>query len=115
MNSSRILGGLLCIVSAIIAILHIGIGYFNLEGILFNAGNAPTIPLAFALPVTVVVLIATGLGFWLGWIMATTKEAEPAPSPPTEEEETEEVVEGSVEETAGETVDETVEEVSEEQ
>ncbi len=111
MNSSRILGGLLCIVSAVIAILHIGIGYFNLETILFNTSNAPTIPLAFALPVTVVVLIATGLGFWLGWIMATTKEAEPAPSPPTEEEGTEE----SVEETVGETVDETVEEVSEEQ
>ncbi len=98
MNSSRILGGLLCIVSAVVAILHIGIGYFNLEGMLFNVSNAPTIPLAFALPVTVVVLIATGLGFWLGWIMATTKEAEPAPTPPAEEEEAEETVEDVTEE-----------------
>lgn len=89
MNTSRILGGLLCIVSALIAILHIGIGYFKLETILFGVKPAGPIPLAFALPITVIVLIATGLGFWLGWIMATTKEAEPVPTPPAEEEETE--------------------------
>ncbi len=98
MNSSRILGGLLCIVSAIVAILHVGIGYFSLEQILFGVESSRSIGLEFALPVTVVVLIATGLGFWLGWIMATTKEAEPAPSPPTEEEVSEEDVEETVEE-----------------
>lgn len=79
MNTSRILGGPLCAVSALVAILHIYFGY--VEG--------PIPHLAFALPVTVILLVATGLGFWLGWIMVTTKEAEPAPTPTVEEEEEE--------------------------
>lgn len=85
MNSSRILGGLLSLVSALVAILHLYYGYIN--QVLKGESWIPSQGLAFALPVTVLVLIATGLGFWLGWIMATTKEAEPAPAPTVEEEE----------------------------
>ncbi len=93
MNSSRILGGLLSVVSALVAILHLYYGYIN--AFLKGSSWVPSQGLAFALPVTVLVLIATGLGFWLGWIMATTKEAEPSPAPTVEEEESEEIeVEG---------------------
>ena len=75
MNSSRILGGLLCIASALVAIVHLYFGYIT------GSTLIPPQGLAFALPVTIFLLVATGLGFWLGWIMATTKEAEPAPAP----------------------------------
>jgi len=37
--------------------------------------------LAIILPVVVGVLVITGLGFWLGWIMVTTKEVTPASAP----------------------------------
>jgi len=40
-----------------------------------------TTPLAIILPVVVGVLVITGLGFWLGWIMVTTKEVTPASAP----------------------------------
>ncbi|KXA97636.1 hypothetical protein AKJ39_03105 [candidate division MSBL1 archaeon SCGC-AAA259J03] len=80
MNMSRVLGGLLCIGSGLIAVAHIYFGYIT--------GNSLVPPqgLAFALPVTAMLLVATGLGFWLGWIMATTKEAEPAQAPTVDEE-----------------------------
>lgn len=83
MNTSRILGGLLCAVSVFVAVIHIYFGYI--------AGSSliPPQGLAFALPVTAMILVATGLGAWLGWIMATTKEAAPAPAPTMEEEEEE--------------------------
>lgn len=68
MNTSRILGAILCIASAAIAVAHIFFGYIQ--------GSPP--PLAFALPVTVGLLAVVVLGFWLGWIMATTKEVTPA-------------------------------------
>lgn len=90
MNSSRILGGLLCIVSALVAVLHIALGYFGVLEELMGIGDVPRISLPFALPLTVIVLVATGLGFWLGWIMVTTKEAKPAPEPEVEEEPEEE-------------------------
>lgn len=80
MNSSRALGGLLCFVSAFVAVIHIYFGYLS------SGSMIPPQGLAFALPVTVLVLIATGLGFWLGWIMVTTKEAESTPTPSPEEE-----------------------------
>jgi hypothetical protein len=62
----------------VIAAVHIYFGY--IEG-------TRTIELAFSLPITAGILVVTGLGFWLGWIMATTKEAAPVapPSPPMEE------------------------------
>lgn len=68
MNTSRVLGALLCIACVAVAAAHIYFGY--IEG--------PTIHLAFGLPVTVGLLIILGLGFWLGWIMASTKEVTPA-------------------------------------
>ncbi|MCS7131146.1 MAG: hypothetical protein NZ934_00215, partial [Hadesarchaea archaeon] len=49
---------------------HVWFGYV--------AGSPPS--LAFALPVTVFLLVVVGLGFWLGWIMATTKEVGPTPA-----------------------------------
>ena len=71
--ASRALGALLCVVCVVVAVAHIWAGYVG--------GTPPS--LAFALPVTVGLLVVVGLGFWLGWIMATTKEAPPpSPSPP---------------------------------
>lgn len=75
MGGSRALGALLLVVTVVVAVLHVGIGYLGLFG------GAPRIPLAFALPVTAIVLAICALGFWLGWIMATTKEPAPAPTP----------------------------------
>jgi hypothetical protein len=45
--------------------------------------------LAIILPVVIGVLVVAGLGFWLGWIMATTKEVAPAPVEASKEKETE--------------------------
>jgi hypothetical protein len=64
---------LLCIASVVVIILHIAAGYFGF----FGAVGRPS--LAFALPVTVGLLVVCGLGIWLGWIMATTKEVAPPP------------------------------------
>jgi hypothetical protein len=77
LSKSRALGALLCIAAVAVIILHIYYGY--LEG-------PRTIELAFALPVTVGLLVVCGLGFWLGWIMATTKEVAPSPEPVKEKE-----------------------------
>ncbi|MFP4005516.1 MAG: hypothetical protein ACLFUR_02215 [Candidatus Hadarchaeia archaeon] len=71
LNTSRPLGALLCLASAAVAICHIYFGYLT------SGGLVPPQGLAFALPVTVGVLVATGLGFWLGWIMLTTGESKP--------------------------------------
>lgn len=82
-GASRALGALLCIACVVIAILHIFYGYYI----------GPRPHLAFGLPITVGLLVVVGLGFWLGWIMATTKEVSPAvtgtppATEPTEEEE----------------------------
>ena len=80
LNSSRILGGLLCLASAAVAILHIYYGYI--------VGSVPQ-GFAFALPVTVFVLVATILGFWLGWIMVTTEKSHKPQSENEAEEELE--------------------------
>jgi len=74
-GTSRALGALLCIVCVVIAIAHIFYGYY----MPLQEGIRPH--LAFALPVTAGVLILAGLGFWLGWIMASTKEISPVPPP----------------------------------
>ena len=74
----RALGALICVACVAVAIAHIFFGYVR----------GPIPHLAFALPVTVGLLVIAGLGFWLGWIMATTKEVAPAPvevSEPKEE------------------------------
>lgn len=73
------MGGLLCLASAAVIVLHIYYGYL--------VGPRPN--LAFALPVTVFVLVATILGFWLGWIMVTTKKSHQTPSENEPEEELE--------------------------
>jgi type VI protein secretion system component VasK len=67
--ASRILGVLLCVAAVVVIILHIYFGYIN--------GSRPG--LAFALPVTAGLLVVCGLGFWLGWIMAATREVSPSP------------------------------------
>lgn len=75
MGMSRALGALLCIATILVAVLHIYFGYLT--------GAAIGMGLSFALPVTVGVLAVCGLGFWLGWIMVTTKEVSP-PAPSSE-------------------------------
>ncbi|KXB00595.1 hypothetical protein AKJ42_00005 [candidate division MSBL1 archaeon SCGC-AAA261C02] len=92
MSTSKSLGALLLVVTVIVAVLHVGVGYLELFG------GAPRIPLAFALPVTAGVLAICALGFWLGWIMVTTKEPAPAPAPSVPESSEEGVEEESKEE-----------------
>jgi predicted RND superfamily exporter protein len=74
--ASRALGALLCIAAVVVAVAHIFFGYYK----------SPRPSLAFALPITVGLLVVLGLGFWLGWIMATTKEVSPAAMKTSEEE-----------------------------
>ncbi|MEM3514967.1 MAG: hypothetical protein QW495_06570 [Candidatus Hadarchaeum sp.] len=74
MSATRPLGALLCLATVVVAIAHIYFGYIS-----GGAGAWARGALAFALPVTVGILVVCGLGFWLGWIMATTKEAPPVP------------------------------------
>ena len=78
MVATRPLGALLCIVSVIVAIAHIFFGYIS-----GGPGAWALKTLAFALPITVGVLAICGLGFWLGWIMVTTKEVSTPPAPTT--------------------------------
>ncbi len=73
MGASRALGVLLCIACVAVAVAHIYYGYWI----------GPLPHLAFALPLTIGLLVVCALGFWLGWIMASTKEAAPvAPAEP---------------------------------
>ena len=84
---SRALGGLLCVVCAVVIVVWIlcfvgsRIGDISI-GPLTLGGEAP---LWVGIPVVVGVVVLAGLGFWLGWIMASTKEiappAAPAPKP----------------------------------
>lgn len=78
MGASRGIGALICIVCVVVGGLEIYYGAYKAWDV---------IPKAVLLPVVAGVLIVVGLGFWLGWIMATTKEAAPVTplSPPTEE------------------------------
>lgn len=79
MAATRPLGALLCIATVVVAIAHIYFGYIS-----GGPGAWARGALAFALPVTAGLLVVCGLGFWLGWIMVTTKEA---PSEPRTSEE----------------------------
>ncbi len=79
MVATRPLGALLCIATILVAIAHIFFGYVTGGASAWARGA-----LAFALPLTVGILAICGLGFWLGWIMVTTKEAPPAPKTPEE-------------------------------
>lgn len=79
MVATRPLGALLCIAAVVVAIAHIWFGYIGGGGPKWAVGA-----LAFALPVTAGILVVCGLGFWLGWIMVTTKEAPPTPAPSEE-------------------------------
>jgi len=72
LGKSRILGALLCIATVVVIVLHVYYGYFT--------GAAVGMGLSFSLPVTIGLLVVCGLGFWLGWIMATTREVSP-PAP----------------------------------
>lgn len=80
MAKSRVLGALLCVGTILIAVLHIYFGYIS--------AGAPWAlsTLSFALPITIGILAVCVLGFWLGWIMATTKEVSPPPVTPKKEE-----------------------------
>jgi len=71
-GASRALGALLCVACAAVAVLHIYFGYVM--------GTWALGTLSFALPITIGLLVILGLGFWLGWIMATTKEVAPPPT-----------------------------------
>lgn len=79
MGMSRTLGALLCIATVVVIVLHIYFGYV--------VGDWAPATLSFALPVTIGVLAICGLGFWLGWIMATTREVPPPASPEPAKEE----------------------------
>ncbi len=72
MGASRTIGGLLCVVCVVIAALYV---YFP-----FIVGYG-TAPLWLVIPVVIGVFILAGLGFWLGWIMVSTKEIAPSPAP----------------------------------
>ncbi|MDI6814103.1 MAG: hypothetical protein QMD10_11280, partial [Desulfitobacteriaceae bacterium] len=71
-GTSRAIGALLCVVCVVIAALYV---YFP-----FVIGYG-TAPLWLVLPVVIGVFILAGLGFWLGWIMFSTKEISPVPAP----------------------------------
>jgi len=84
LGKTRALGGLLCVVGIIGIVLYIGFILSKLG--LLNMGlfeYASTTSWFVALPIAVGVWVIAGLGVWLGWIMATTKEA----APPVEVEE----------------------------
>ena len=79
MGMSRALGGLLCAVCAVIAafwVLFLICSRWQIDLLFFKTEPAP---LWIALPIVIGIVVLAGLGFWLGWIMASTTEV----SPPT--------------------------------
>ncbi len=80
MGKTRALGALLSIACIAVIMLHIYFGY-----IAAGAGTWALGALSFALPVTIGLLAVCGLGLWLGWIIATTKEVTPPPVGPAKE------------------------------
>ena len=79
----RALGAVICVLCAVVAIVELWFGLVDAQ-ILHSYVHK-----AIGLPVVVGVLVVAGLGFWLGWIMATTKEVAPAPVETPKEKETE--------------------------
>lgn len=73
MGASRALGVLLCVVCAVVIVAEI---YFGL----YLTWVERAAPLAISIPVVLGVVVVAGLGLWLGWIMATTKEVAPPPA-----------------------------------
>ncbi len=69
----RALGAVICVACLLVAIVELYFGVFAMKD-----GRAPW---SIGLPVVIGVLVIAGLGFWLGWIMVTTKEITPAPAP----------------------------------
>ena len=82
MGVSRALGALLCVVCAIIVVAYIGYFISRWWPIWKFTGHGA--PLWVVLPVVIGVWVLAGLGFWLGWIMASTKEISPTPTPTVE-------------------------------
>lgn len=74
---------MLCVATVLVAVLHIWFGYIS------EPNKWAISALSFALPITVAVLAVCVLGFWLGWIMATTKEVSPPSAAKSEEIESE--------------------------
>ena len=74
--TSRALGALLCVGCAVIVAFYI---MFPLAPHFkeFWIFHGYTAPMWIVLPVVIGVLVLAGLGFWLGWIMATTKDVSP--------------------------------------
>jgi hypothetical protein len=85
LGKTRVLGGLLCLVCAIAIILYIGFVITKLGLNIHFFEYAATTSWFIVLPVVVGVWVLAGLGLWLGWIMATTKEVSP-PMPESEKE-----------------------------
>ncbi|MFB0499754.1 MAG: hypothetical protein ACETWO_00540 [Candidatus Hadarchaeaceae archaeon] len=75
MGTSRAIGALLCVVCVVIVVLYLlfPVGFFGHY----------TAPLWIVLPVVIGILVLAGLGFWLGWIMFSTKEVSPPPPAPS--------------------------------
>lgn len=78
MGTTRVLGAVVLVLCLVVIVAHVYFGYIVPHA---------AMPLAFALPVTVGVLVVCLLGMWLGWIMATTKEYTPPPAPVEKKEE----------------------------
>ena len=83
MGISRALGGLLCASCAVVAAFWILFPLAPAIGKPFWIFQHYTAPIWLVLPVVVGVVVLAGLGFWLGWIMASTKEISP-PTPAAE-------------------------------
>lgn len=74
------MGALLCVVCAVVilayAFFFVSRWWKPLPGLFPGYGE----PLWIVVPVVAGVFVLAGLGFWLGWIMASTKEVAPPPA-----------------------------------
>ncbi|MEM2418607.1 MAG: hypothetical protein QXR87_00780 [Candidatus Hadarchaeales archaeon] len=86
MGATRALGALLTLVCAVVFVLYVlfAVGRAldlknSLPSWLLFTQTAEVVPVMIWLPVTIGIWVVCGLGAWLGWIMATTKEVAPVP------------------------------------